>query len=821
MSNQKLTQKLYEALLLPPETSLFQEQIHAVLKELDPFQKQYAFSLVDSWKKWKKQEISKEDFLLVLRDFLNVFDTTFPQELIEISHDNEFGIQSDSEGSYYAIRNEFPDQIPDRFILDVYNGKLSPADIADKKMNLVADHFIRSLTGYDAFRSAAQKLALYGALKTPQGYTTLVSLPTGGGKSLIIQALAYQNPGLTIVIVPTVALAMDQKRSCDKVIKRMNLDKEIRSYTGGDNDQIPLGLIRERKLKLLFVSPETLMKNPRFKDELVRNADYISNIVIDEAHLVGEWGNTFRVDFQCLKGWRRDLMDRNPRIRTFLLSATFEESTVVLLKKLFSEKDRWIEIRCDALRKEPRFVTFLSSRERQQKELFLKMVRTLPHPMIVYVNNPDAADHYAELLKEEANLRNLRVFTGSTRNKDRREIIQSWSRNEIPLIIATNAFGVGVDKSNVRTVLHMNLPTSSNSYYQELGRGGRDRRAALSILNLTNPGSEKEAKQKLTKKILTTGKMLDRWKAMLNSARFMKKTASILISTSIRPDYQKVEEVDLNTRVGDMNVDWNVKLLLMLAKYDLIDIQRISFNSNTGNYEFELRILDDCLVPPSQKTLKFFDEIRGAEYRSLLGDINNLWKMVKQSSKGSECWSELFTECYVYADEYCAGCKAHSGINDETTKNVIKKRIRTRAFTLDAELESIIGDVQECIVTGSPEKRVRFAQSLGMNVLVTGSDSNLEYLIKSMDEKPCMIISFGDFSSLLKEGYIVSGLVGVLYAEDENKAIEEFQRMINSLSPVFTDRSSFVLVHMLKEDLYLQRIGKRISETIHGPLIEK
>lgn len=179
-----------------------------------------------------------------------------------------------------------------------------------------------------------QKLAVYGALNAPEGYTVLVSLPTGGGKSLVTQTISYQKDGLTIVIVPTISLAIDQKRVTKKVIKRATNEEEIFSYSSGDDVGPIFKAIREQKAKVLFISPEALLENPGFA-EVVKEANksrYLKNIVIDEAHIVVDWGASFRVDYQCLESWRNMLLLTNPSLRTILLSATFEDRCVATLR---------------------------------------------------------------------------------------------------------------------------------------------------------------------------------------------------------------------------------------------------------------------------------------------------------------------------------------------------------------------------------------------------------------------------------------------------------------------------------------------------------
>ena len=241
------------------------------------------------------------------------------------------------------------------------------------------------MTGFKEFKSIEQKLCVYGALNTPETYTTLVSMPTGGGKSLVTQAISYEKTGLSIVVVPTVSLAIDQERVAKKNI-RISQDGEIFCYySGSKNIEKISNAIKNQTAKLLFISPEALIKNEHFK-ELISYANslrYIKNIIIDEAHIVVAWGDFFRVDYQCLGPWRRDLLKVNPDIRTFLLSATFKDDTVITLKKMFSEPGKWLEIRCDALRKEPRFIMVKAKSYKEKRAKVLNLINIMPKPLIL------------------------------------------------------------------------------------------------------------------------------------------------------------------------------------------------------------------------------------------------------------------------------------------------------------------------------------------------------------------------------------------------------------------------------------------------------
>ena len=173
------------------------------------------------------------------------------------------------------------------------------------------------ITGFKRYKSLAQKIAVTGAFNIPDGYTGLISLPTGGGKSLISQTLSYQKKsGLTIVVVPTVSLALDQERVSRQNI-RIAQTGEIFCYYSALKEEEKKEIyscLENRKLRLLFISPEALVKNQRFTwmIEAANQSGYLKNVIIDEAHIVIEWGDFFRVDYQCLEPWRNKLIQKNP-----------------------------------------------------------------------------------------------------------------------------------------------------------------------------------------------------------------------------------------------------------------------------------------------------------------------------------------------------------------------------------------------------------------------------------------------------------------------------------------------------------------------------
>ena len=222
-------------------------------------------------------------------------------------------------------------------------------------------------------------------------------------------------------------------------------------------------------------------------------------------------------------------MLNNPGIRTILLSATFESKSIEVLKKLFSDGNKWIEVRCDELRHEPRYIILKEKGYKNKDKKTIELVRKLPHPMIIYVARPDDAERVKNLLCDNG-IRNTRTYTGLTNNDIREQLLKEWKENKFEIMIATSAFGVGVDKPDVRTVLHLYIPQNPNAYYQELGRGGRDQLPCLSVM-CTYTDDLKFAFQRISKRVMTTEKIIGRWDSMFNN----KLSISCLLYTSPSP----------------------------------------------------------------------------------------------------------------------------------------------------------------------------------------------------------------------------------------------------------------------------------------------
>ena len=788
--------------------------------ELEAFYYRTAKRLIIAFGLYRKNPIYWSDFLIALRDFLLVFETGLKFNQIVINDTNDYAIKKNDTTGEYFCTFQFPEGVIGDFAEKAFLRGVSEAGNRKKEeYNLMTDSLIYHLTGFKSFKSMSQKLAVYGALNTPDGYTTLVSLPTGGGKSLITQMLAYQSDGLTIVIVPTVSLADDQLIAAKRIIKRSNLDQEIYEYKSGVSITPILNGIQNRTARLLFISPEALMNNQAF-EAVVKAANkqhYLKNIVIDEAHIVVDWGASFRVDYQCIEAWRRNLMLTNPSIRTLLLSATFENICIKILKKLFSDDGKkWIEVRCDALRHEPRYMVIRERSYKQKDKKTVELVQKLPHPMILYVAKPDDAERVRLLLGENG-IHNVQTYTGLTKNDQREKLLKSWKANEFEIMIATSAFGVGVDKPDVRTVIHLYIPQNPNAYYQELGRGGRDQLPCLSVM-CTYPDDINITFQRINKRVMTTEKIVGRWNSMYNNKSSIRSGGVIHMNTAIKPNYNAKDEWD-DRPPSDADMNWNIYVLLLFRRYDLINI--VSITNDKGIYIISVEIRNSVLISDGKAQDELIDRIRTEEWDY----YNDAYRIMERAIKADDtaCWSQMFFDTYDKIDEYCAGCNAHLLINNNDRGTFpLKRAIKVPTREVLADQKKIFENQDELvIIAGTDEKTdvLRYLDQLRVSCLIASEHmfEELQYFESNKSKKNTYLVGRSGARELLKKGnyYYISGIVAVLYSENQ-KEIWEMYRMVRQY---LCHKLGIHVVHILSENVFISTVGKNITDFIEGRVI--
>lgn len=317
--------------------------------------------------------------------------------------------------------------------------------------------------GFDSFRMGQQDVVE----KILAGRSSLAIFPTGSGKSLCYQIAAIHLPHLTLVISPLLALIKDQLEYLQsKGIAAASIDSSL-SYQ--QNQKVMQG-VRSGETKILMVSVERF-KNERFRSFI--ETIPMSLLVIDEAHCISEWGHNFRPDYLKLPYYQRQL--KIPQ--ALLLTATATNKVKIDMAKRFSISEQ--DIVQTGFYRANLDLAVQACEENQKAAELIRLIETNNGVGIVYVTLQKTADHVANLLKK-ANISAKSYHAGldsSTRESIQTQFMQESAaseQNPLRVVVATIAFGMGVDKSNIRFVIHYDLPKSIENYSQEVGRAGRD-----------------------------------------------------------------------------------------------------------------------------------------------------------------------------------------------------------------------------------------------------------------------------------------------------------------------------------------------------------
>lgn len=325
-------------------------------------------------------------------------------------------------------------------------------------LDLLKRHF-----GFDQFRPLQEEIINH----VLGGRDALVVMPTGSGKSLCYQLPALASTGLTLVVSPLIALMKDQVDA----LRANGINAAfVNSTLSSDEIDSVIRDARDRKIKLLYVAPERLAM-PAFR-EILRSLS-VSLIAIDEAHCISEWGHDFRPDYRNLSLLRHIF----PTVPWIALTATanvqVREDVINQLK--FTKENIFL-----SSFNRPN-LTYLA---RPKKAWFESAVRVLEGlkdaSAIIYCFSRKETERVAEKLNKKG-FKALPYHAGLN-DTLRRRTQEKFIRDECPIIVATIAFGMGIDKPNVRLVIHADLPRSVEAYYQETGRAGRDGLPSTCIL---------------------------------------------------------------------------------------------------------------------------------------------------------------------------------------------------------------------------------------------------------------------------------------------------------------------------------------------------
>ncbi len=344
-------------------------------------------------------------------------------------------------------------------------------------MGKEAKEILTKYWGFSQFRPMQEEIIDSVLL----GRDTFALLPTGGGKSLTFQIPALIKPGCCLVITPLVALMKDQ---VDR-LRKMNIPARA-LYTGLYYNEIEsiFSNAIHNKLKFLYVSPERLM-NPAFQLALAKIA--VNLIAVDEAHCISQWGYNFRPPYLRIAEVRTFF----PDVPVLALTAT---ATPRVVEDII-DKLRFKSANIFKSSFERRNLAYRVYKENDKISRIIHLLRNTKGTAIVYVRSRKKTLELSEILLK--NKISATSYHAGLDNAIRSQRQHAWNLGQIRIMVATNAFGMGIDKSDVRQVIHYNLPNCLESYFQEAGRAGRDGKQAVASL-LFNNQDIGHAKKQLT-----------------------------------------------------------------------------------------------------------------------------------------------------------------------------------------------------------------------------------------------------------------------------------------------------------------------------------
>lgn len=330
----------------------------------------------------------------------------------------------------------------------------------------LARKLLQSSFGHSEFRPLQSRIIHHVLC----GRDVLAVLPTGGGKSLCFQIPALAADRLTVVVSPLIALMQDQ---VGVLVGRGVAAAALNSTHDAATQAAITADAAAGRLRLLYVSPERL---PRFADEQLARGGAVSRLAVDEAHCIVEWGHDFRPSYRLLRRVRATL--GNPPCIALTGSATPEVRRDIRLSLAFRDDAQEIVGSFD--RPNLRFEVVLVTGRDERLARLVALVRATAGTAIVYAPTRGLVEGIARVLVENG-VAAAPYHAGMTAS-ERSVVLQGFLGDDVRVVVATCAFGMGIDKASVRLVAHWTMPATPESYYQEAGRAGRDRAPARCVL---------------------------------------------------------------------------------------------------------------------------------------------------------------------------------------------------------------------------------------------------------------------------------------------------------------------------------------------------
>lgn len=437
--------------------------------------------------------------------------------------------------------------------------------------DIPADLFYQQTMRHTSAKTLGQRDALRAAAVAGPGDTVICVLPTGSGKTDVVLARALRNrPRQAIIVVPTVSLAIDLERRVQALLAD---DRDRFAYFGAanpsDKERIRTAIATGSQW-LTIATPEaacTVLAGP-LKEAALRGT--LDLIVVDEAHIVAEWGDAFRPAFQAFAGFRQQLLDTAPedrRATTVLLTGTLDTYGLSTLTRLFAGRHRLL-VFGQATRPEPAWWSVRCFDEADKRDKVVEALRYLPRPALVYTT--------LHMSERSTNTKTMRSWLASAGFTAMTEIagnptpsvrqaavrglrLDGAPEEDLDIVVATSAFGLGIDIDDVRTVIHVCVPESIDRLYQEVGRSGRDGRATAS-LGLWTLRDMRVANDIARERLIGPDVAWQRWQSMRQG-----QWSGDQLTVDLRADHAGVTYPS-----SDANIYWNTQTLAAMDRAGMI-----------------------------------------------------------------------------------------------------------------------------------------------------------------------------------------------------------------------------------------------------------
>lgn len=347
-------------------------------------------------------------------------------------------------------------------------------------------------TSWNEVRATFKKIWGYDDFRPPQGeiirsllgqQDAMIIMPTGGGKSICFQLPALLQTGLTLVVSPLVALMENQVQELrDRHLPADLLHSELPNYQRRQT----LQLLEQQQLRLLYLSPETLLSPPVWK-RLCQPQLKINGLILDEAHCLVQWGEAFRPAYRRLGAVRPTLLKSKPaetQIAIAAFTATADSQAQQTIQQVLQLQQPTI-FRINPYRQNLHLKVQTVFTPRGRRQRLLRFIQTTGQDGLVYARTRRDTENLAQWLSSLGYA--TAAYHAGLSPDERRAIEADWLNAKIPFVVCTSAFGMGINKPDVRWVVHFHAPLLLSEYVQEIGRAGRDGKQSVALMLMSEP----------------------------------------------------------------------------------------------------------------------------------------------------------------------------------------------------------------------------------------------------------------------------------------------------------------------------------------------